>query len=299
MNPPESALLQLIPFSVFLVMAAGVLYLFFRKGPAPQGGQSIPAEEFEDAWLPRLAEPPQTSIAESPFFPFENGWPCKVISVPGEKALEERDRLQGEFESKGLWPVIIGSLRGITPTYSEEVMQEVNDAFPAILEASYSRNLEKHFQTMEEAIERAVAVFKPGKVNRKPDREQQMGITAHTNLTTRKPLEQVMIALLPIKASYEAPAYLNFGGWNSCPSADALTAFFRRWQKAYGAEVVAFSDDTIECIVSRLPDSEEGAYRLALEQYHFCSDIVLQGTDSVDALAATLMYSKTWFFWWD
>jgi hypothetical protein len=38
---------------------------------------------------------------------------------------------------------------------------------------------------------------------------------------------------------------------------------------------------------------------LAQEQYDFCPDIVLQGTGTLEPLAATLMASDWWFFWWD
>ena len=32
----------------------------------------------------------------------------KIISVTGEKAIEELNRLQLEFTSSGLWPILIG-----------------------------------------------------------------------------------------------------------------------------------------------------------------------------------------------
>jgi hypothetical protein len=38
---------------------------------------------------------------------------------------------------------------------------------------------------------------------------------------------------------------------------------------------------------------------LAWEQYWYCLDIVDQGVGSVSALAATLLNSTYWYFWWD
>jgi len=38
---------------------------------------------------------------------------------------------------------------------------------------------------------------------------------------------------------------------------------------------------------------------LAKEQYIFCNDIVDQGVGTVSALAATLLDSNYWYFWWD
>lgn len=33
--------------------------------------------------------------------------------------------------------------------------------------------------------------------------------------------------------------------------------------------------------------------------YALCADIVDQGTESIEALAAQLLVSNSWFFWWD
>jgi hypothetical protein len=45
--------------------------------------------------------------------------------------------------------------------------------------------------------------------------------------------------------------------------------------------------------------SREEAMALAQEHYELCSDIVLQGPGTLEPLAATLMASDWWFFWWD
>jgi hypothetical protein len=38
---------------------------------------------------------------------------------------------------------------------------------------------------------------------------------------------------------------------------------------------------------------------LAQAQYVYCPDIVDQGVESIEALAATLLGDPRWFFWWD
>ena len=38
---------------------------------------------------------------------------------------------------------------------------------------------------------------------------------------------------------------------------------------------------------------------LALEHFLYCTDIVNQGYGTVEALAAVLLKSKYWHFWWD
>ena len=68
-----------------------------------------------------------------------------------------------------------------------------------------------------------------------------------------------------------------------------------RAQEAAGA----ISSDVIEMRVERPPSTREAAFAVAEEQFAYCSDIVLQGTGSISALAATLMNGTAWYFWWD
>jgi len=51
--------------------------------------------------------------------------------------------------------------------------------------------------------------------------------------------------------------------------------------------------------VQSRPPTREAALELAREQYVYCSDIVDQGVQTLSALAAVLMQSAWWYFWWD
>jgi hypothetical protein len=73
----------------------------------------------------------------------------------------------------------------------------------------------------------------------------------------------------------------------------------RYWKERYGAEIVSLSGDVIECAVQKPPRTIEDSIELAWEQYWYCSDIVDQGTQTIMNLAAGLMNSDYWFFWWD
>jgi uncharacterized protein DUF4253 len=59
------------------------------------------------------------------------------------------------------------------------------------------------------------------------------------------------------------------------------------------------SGDIVECAVTRPPTDRNAATILAWEQYWYCVDIVEQGCESVSNLAATLLNSPYWYFWWD
>ncbi len=47
------------------------------------------------------------------------------------------------------------------------------------------------------------------------------------------------------------------------------------------------------------PTAPGQALDLAYEQMGYCADIVLQGTLTLERLAATLLDGRVWFFWWD
>jgi len=65
------------------------------------------------------------------------------------------------------------------------------------------------------------------------------------------------------------------------------------------AELVGLSHDVMNVRVQRRPRTREAALELAREQYVYCSDIVDQGVQTLSALAAVLMESDWWYFWWD
>lgn len=114
-----------------------------------------------------------------------------------------------------------------------------------------------------------------------------------------KPLDKVHILLIPTTESAAVPAYLRWGGWNACPAPEYHVAALRSWHERYGAELVAIGGDVIELRVKRRPGDRAEALALAREMYLYDEDIVSQGTETFAVLAATLMASDRWFFWWD
>jgi hypothetical protein len=111
----------------------------------------------------------------------------------------------------------------------------------------------------------------------------------------------VGIGLLPTEFCWQVPAILKLGNWNACPPPHEHVAVMRYWHKQYGAEVVRVSDreGIVEMAVERPPTTRAKALALAKEQYLYCGDIVTQGKNSIDALAADLLDGERWYFWWD
>ncbi|MCC6151088.1 MAG: DUF4253 domain-containing protein [Planctomycetes bacterium] len=77
------------------------------------------------------------------------------------------------------------------------------------------------------------------------------------------------------------------------------TAVHRHWARLYGSMVVSVTGDVIQCFVERPPKTKDEALFLAIEQFKYCSDIVDQGVGTICNLAAELLNSHTWYFWWD
>jgi uncharacterized protein DUF4253 len=120
--------------------------------------------------------------------------------------------------------------------------------------------------------------------------------TARSN-EAREPISPLPIALIPTPISWQVPAYLRFDAGFISPAIH--TAMARRWHEQYGAEVIGAFPDLMEMQVSQSPLTREDALELAKEQYNYCNDIVIQGTQTLQALAAGLLGGTAWFFWWD
>lgn len=116
---------------------------------------------------------------------------------------------------------------------------------------------------------------------------------------SKKLRDRIWVAVLQVAHPWEAAAAIEFGAWNACPTPEEHVAVMRYWFERWGAEPVAIASDTVEMVVARPPTSRDDALALANEQLAYCEDIVTQGMGTIEALAATLVDGRTWFFWWD
>lgn len=115
----------------------------------------------------------------------------------------------------------------------------------------------------------------------------------------RFPAYPLYLALIPTRLSWQTLAFLMYGGWHSGLDPEHHVALAKRWHERYGAELVAVMPDTVEMRVMRPPRTRASALRLAWEHCTYCVDVVIQGTQTIDALAAGLLNGRSWFFWWD
>jgi hypothetical protein len=124
-------------------------------------------------------------------------------------------------------------------------------------------------------------------------------LSVATETLTGAPLDKAQIVILPTDDPSTIPAYLHWGHWNGCPAPEYHIAALRSWRERFGAELVGLSHDVMNIRVKSRPPTRKAALELAREQYVYCSDIVEQGAQTLSALAAVLMESDWWYFWWD
>jgi Domain of unknown function (DUF4253) len=123
--------------------------------------------------------------------------------------------------------------------------------------------------------------------------------TGPTDILTGEPLAEVAIFLVPGAESWQVPCVLGYGEWNEYPPPAEHSAILKRWQDRHGATLVTMTQDTVELAVERPVRTRDDALALAQEQYIYCADIVQQGTETIERLAASLVDAPVWFFWWD
>lgn len=223
--------------------------------------------------------------------------PFETVVVAGKDAFEScldlRDRAEGLFT-----PVILGNVGDANDLGILLEGMELNESTPdEILEAANAIEVESFIAQRLEMEDDEFGGVEEGEWPQEANPSSE--ITGPLDLVTGKPHRSVGICKVPTADSWEVPAYLAFGGWNECPAPEEHVAMLRYWHEKYGAELITLTNDVLECTVSRPPVDAAEAMLLAKEQFVYCPDVVYQGTQTLAALAASLLHGKTWFFWWD
>ncbi|MCK6575988.1 DUF4253 domain-containing protein [Myxococcota bacterium] len=77
---------------------------------------------------------------------------------------------------------------------------------------------------------------------------------------------------------------------------DDIIARLEAWDATHGLELESFDGSSLTVRLLRLPDDLDA---FSEEVYAFCPDIVWQGCETVEALAASIAETSTVFLWWD
>ena len=216
----------------------------------------------------------------------------EIASCAGAQALAQLEKLRQQGVRGGFIAILLGDKESV------EILSENREETTTANSLKSAKKVDVE-EWLQEQVGNDPETFETD-AGDWPDQTPDAGeISAHLDVLSRKPKKLVYLAKIPTPRNWEAPAYVGMGGWNACPEDAVLTAFAKRWHDRYGAEIVSITHSVIEFTVANPPTSRKAALELAKEQYVFCPDIVEQGVGNVSALAATLLKSHYWYFWWD
>jgi hypothetical protein len=238
--------------------------------------------------------------------PTDRGDVLWMTSTGAQKAAELWRRLRGVAAESGHWPVILGDAAHAAAAMRDQLSSaapasEVLRAASAIDAAALLRKLrDERLEDLSENNEGSdPAEFQPPIGDWPAAVKRRTQFLALFDTGTRKAFAKAAIALVPTPRGWEAPAFLNFGGWNACPQPAEHCAVLAYWNGRFGADVASMTRDVIELEVARPPASRDEALALAHEQFDYCEDIVDQGVGTISNLAADLLAGSPWYFWWD
>ena len=262
------------------------------------------------SWLDRLLQrSAKTDVSSLAFQPAGNKQdgtvvPVSFAIVPGSAALGLLQELHTSRPDKHAF--LLGSPDKLS--YAFEVYEDMQAAADSLRQAEQmtveswraekaeelKQLLDEHpeWEDLEEGAERGDW----------PDNaEPQSGFLGPRDILSGGFQKEVVIGLSPASVDrwWETAAHLRFGGWNDCPSPAVHVMLHKLWSEKYGARLVTMAFDTIELSIERPIKSREEALEVAQLQYEYCNDIIDQGAETLENLAASLIGATTWYFWWD
>jgi hypothetical protein len=231
------------------------------------------------------------------------------LTVPEEQAVEWWTRLRALAEQIGFWPVLGWDSRWVdeSPEYrtylqsgsTAKILAESERVDPvARMRALEEEELESLREDAREYGEDEMSDIYQDVQGEWPEDAEPITTFSIPESTASRGLEpRVPVALVPTSSSWHVPALLRFEAGLAAPAMHAAMA--KHWHELYGAEIVGMLPDLVEMRVARPPTARDAALALAKEQYLYCQDVVVQGTQTIQALAAGLLNGTAWFFWWD
>jgi hypothetical protein len=210
------------------------------------------------------------------------------LAVQGTEAVHLWQRLRRLVEVTGQWPILLWSYQkwedvanlGMKTSHPQEIIEE-----------GLRIDVENW---MRQRVESYVSDVGGNHLHGAwPDEIPPIASTTTSSM--------VSLALLPTKEGWHVPAYLNFGSWNDCPSPQVQVCMMKRWHDHYGAELMGMAGAQVEMWVPRPPQERVSALQLACEQFAYCYELLGYDlvTETLEDLAARLLNSPWWHFWWD
>ncbi|GAB2823962.1 hypothetical protein GCM10027043_26520 [Ferruginibacter profundus] len=105
-----------------------------------------------------------------------------------------------------------------------------------------------------------------------------------------------VLAILKTTDKYQVLKQLQTNGINWEIDNDSLLHLIKIFDAKYSLDLIGASGDWCEFRINREP---QNWLTLAKEAYKVCPDIVDQGAETVEKLAAEMKRTKRLYFWWD
>ncbi len=230
------------------------------------------------------------------FADFEAGAAYR-LTVKGAEALGTWQTLRGLVDVMGRWPVIVGEYGSLEDIAERSVARRspqeiVDEGLRLDVEQVLRKRLELYMTAYNQSLSEALP---------RGDWPEPGTIPPAPSELTGERFERVHIVLLPTVKGWHVPVYLNFGGWNECPSPPEHVCVLKHWHEQYGADVMGMTATIVETWVSRPPRERTSAMTLAVEQRVYCSESIGYdfATNTIEDLAARLLDAPHWYFWWD
>lgn len=214
-----------------------------------------------------------------------------TMEVPGDKAIEELNRLRGEWPKTKRYPFLIGSdedfekfigkMAGAGKVDPEAIIREA-------LALDVDAWLKEHGPKK-----------KAGWPKDEDELPAQSGILGVIDLDADALKPKIHIGLVESPVAWQLFARLGYGGWDDCPPPYVHVALHRRWTEKYKTSPVYISHDSVEMVAAAPVWKEGEALKLAAEHYAYSHNVVDKEAGTVGNLASALLGSKYWRFWWD
>lgn len=116
---------------------------------------------------------------------------------------------------------------------------------------------------------------------------------------SRTTSDTTLMICVPAGEPWQVPAHFYYGDWNDCPAPHIHVSLLKHWYEKFGVHVLSMTQDTLELFVENPVMTREDAMQVAEQQFVYDCDLIHQGSETLSALAETLLGSRLWLFWWD
>jgi hypothetical protein len=104
------------------------------------------------------------------------------------------------------------------------------------------------------------------------------------------------VSVMKAADPYEVLRTMGTNGWNYDIGPEMVIARLKEWEGRFG---LVFRGIALDWVEAEFETQPKDMLAFAKEVYRFCPDVVDQGTETVEALAADMKRTNSLYLWWD